>query len=81
MEAQALVSQTKQILARIQSKGFKKFPTVKRFLERIKAVDGKYVFQDVILTHSEQGRDTFPTLKQYRVGSKMILHQQANSVR
>ena len=33
-------------------------PTVKYFLEHVKAVDGKYVFQDVVLSRFEQGRDT-----------------------
>ena len=30
---------------------------VKCFLELVKVVDRKYVFQDVDLTHFEQGRD------------------------
>ena len=58
MKTQALVSQMKQNLQRIQGKEFEKFPTVKHYLERFKAVDGKYFFQDVVLTHFEQGRDT-----------------------
>ena len=38
-------------------------PTVKRFLEHVRAVDGKYVFQDVVLTCFEQGRDTAKNAK------------------
>lgn len=58
MEAQVLISQTKQNLARIQSDKFEKLPTVKRFFKWVKAEDRKYVFQDVVLTHLEQGKDT-----------------------
>ena len=36
---------------------------VKCFLERVKAVDEKYVFQDVVLTRFEQGRDTAKNTK------------------
>ena len=38
-------------------------PTVKHFLEQVKVVDGKYVFQDVVLTRFEQGRGTAKNAK------------------
>ena len=47
-----------QNLQRIQGKEFEKFLMVKHYLEQFKAVDGKYFFQDVVLTRFEQGRDT-----------------------
>ena len=70
MEAQVLISQTKKNLARIQSKEFEKLPTVKHFLEQVKAVDRKYVFQDVVLTCFEQGRGTAKNAKD--VWNKLI---------
>ena len=63
MEAQVLISQTKKNLARIQSKEFEKLPMVKHFLEQVKAIDGKYVFQDVVLSRFDQGRDTAKNAK------------------
>ena len=63
MEAQALVSQTKQNLARIESKEFEKLPTVECFLEQVKVLDRKYVSQDVVLTSFEQGTDTVKNSK------------------
>ena len=63
VEAQALVSQTKQNLARIQSKEFDKLPIVEYFLEQVKVVDRKYVSQDVVLTSFEQGTDTAKNTK------------------
>ena len=53
----------KQNLQRIQGKEFEKFPMVKHYLERFKAVDEKYFFQDVVLTRFEQGRDTAKNAK------------------
>ena len=58
MEDPALISQTKQNLAKFQSKEFEKLPRVKCFLEQVKAVDGKYIFQNIVLTRFDQGRDT-----------------------
>ena len=46
-----------QALSRIQSKKFEKLQTVKRIHERVKAVDGKYVFQDVFNSF-RAGKDT-----------------------
>ena len=69
-EAQALISQTKQNLARIQSKKFEKLLTVKCFLERVKSVVRKYIFLDVVLTHFEQGRETAKNSKD--VWAKLI---------
>lgn len=46
-----------QALSRIQSKMFEKLQTVKRIHERVKAVDGKYVFQDVFNSF-RAGKDT-----------------------
>ena len=63
MEAQVLISQTKKNLARIQSKEFEKLPRVKHFREQVKAIAGKYVFQDVVLSRFEQGRDTAKNAK------------------
>ena len=38
-------------------------PTVKCIFEHVKAVDGKYVFQGMVLTCFEQGRDTAKNAK------------------
>ena len=69
MEAQALVSQMKQNLVKIQIKEFEKLPTVKRFSERVKVVDRKYVFHDVVLTHFEKGMDAEKTQKMFGLSS------------
>ena len=45
-------------LASIQGKKFEKLPFVNCFLKEVKAVERKHVFQDVVPTHFEQGRDT-----------------------
>ena len=42
----------------IQGKKFEKLPLVNYFLKEVKAVERKHVFQDVVLTHFEQRRDT-----------------------
>lgn len=42
----------------IQGKKFEKLSLVNYFFKEVKVVERKHVFQDVVLTHVEQGRDT-----------------------
>ena len=63
VETASLINQTKQNMHRIQKKEFEQLPTVKRFFERVEEKDWKHTFQDVIITHFEQGRETAKNIK------------------
>ena len=64
VETEGLIKQTKQSLSRIQRKEFDQLPTVKRFFERVKEEDGKYTFQDVVLTCFEQSKESAKKIKE-----------------
>ena len=63
MKTESLINRT--IQKRIDSKERiqNNYQTVKRFFQQVEEKDGKHIFQDVVVTHFEQSRETAKNIK------------------